>query len=465
MLMPVAHLFPFDSDLQKPAICLTVLDQAHFEAWYASQNPALQAWMQANAFKAEAGQILALPDAQHQMHALLIGIDPSDALYCLADLNERLNDGLYRLDDPYALLDMQAACLGFALGTYRFQHFVAERKKKAVQLQIAPALSQQLTPQVDALFWVRDLINLPAESLGPTQLALEAQELAKVYHADCKIIVGNALLEEGFPLIHTVGRASDEAPRLVELNWGQKKHPKISIVGKGVCFDSGGLNIKGAEGMSTMKKDMGGAAHALGLARLIMEFKLPVQLQVLVPIVENAINGHAFRPGDIFISRKGLSVEIGNTDAEGRLILADALTKASENKPELIIDFATLTGAARIAMGHTIGALFCNNDLLAAGLLSASEKTGDPLWRMPLYAGYKKMIRGKFADLSNQANHSYGGAITAALFLEYFVGAGIPWVHFDINAWNASAQPGRPEGGEAMGVRAVFQYLVAHYAA
>ena len=464
MLMPVAHLFPFEENQNTLATPIVVIDKAHFDTWLKSQTKAIQQWLQVNAFKAEPCQILALPDSQHGIKAILLAIDPTDKLYCLGDLNDRLNDGLYSIEDPYTLLDLSLAYLGFALGTYRFQHFVAERQKKSVQIKISSELYKQLAPQVNALFWVRDLINLPAESLGPTQLALEAQELADVYKADCKILVGNALLEQGYPLIHTVGRASDEAPRLVEINWGNKKHPKISLVGKGVCFDSGGLNIKTGEGMSTMKKDMGGAAHALGLARLIMEYKLPVRLQVLVPIVENAINGHAYRPGDIFISRKGLSVEIGNTDAEGRLILADALTKASENKPELIIDFATLTGAARIAMGHTIAALFCNDDKMATDLLKASEKIGDPIWRMPLFAGYKKMIRGKFADLSNMANHAYGGAITAALFLEYFVDENIPWAHFDLNAWNIAAQPGRPEGGEVMSLRAVFKYLEDRYA-
>ncbi|MCX7123638.1 MAG: leucyl aminopeptidase family protein [Gammaproteobacteria bacterium] len=464
MLMPVAHLFPFDQSKTKIAIPLIVIDQDHFNLWCETQSPAIQQWLIANAFKAEAGQMLALPDPQQGLKALLFAIDPTDSLYCLGDLNDRLNDGLYSIEDPYHLLNLESACLGFALGTYRFQHFVAERKKKSVQLKITPSLYKKLEPHINALFWIRDLINLPAESLGPTQLALEAQELAKVYQAECKIIVGTALLEQGYPLIHTVGRASDEAPRLVELNWGNTMHPKISLIGKGVCFDTGGLNIKGMDGMSTMKKDMGGAAHALGLARLIMENQLPVRLQVLIPIVENAINGHAYRPGDIFISRKGLSVEIGNTDAEGRLILADALTKASESNPELMIDFATLTGAARIAMGHTIAALFCNDDNVAAGLLTASEKTLDPIWRMPLFAGYKKMIRGKFADLNNAPNHSYGAAITAALFLECFVGKNIPWAHFDLNAWNASAQSGRPEGGEAMAIRAVFTYLEARYA-
>ena len=464
MLSAIAHLAPFDSTQNKTATPLIILDQAHLADWSNAQTQAIQQWLHANAFKAEMGQMLVIPDAKHGIKEILLAIDPTDFLYCLGDLNDRLNDGLYEIIDPFELLQIESAYLGFALGTYRFQHFVAERKKKSVQLKITPALYKKLEPQVNALFWVRDLINLPAESLGPVQLALEAQELTKAYQAECTIIVGDALLEQGYPLIHTVGRASNEPPRLVEINWGSKHHPKISIVGKGVCFDSGGLNIKSADGMSTMKKDMGGAAHALGLARLIMEFKLPVQLQVLVPIVENAINGHAYRPGDIFISRKGLSVEIGNTDAEGRLILADALTKASENNPELILDFATLTGAARIAMGHTIGALFCNDDQLAAGLLKASEKTGDLIWRMPLYSGYKKMIRGKFADLSNLPNHSYGGAITAALFLEYFIGKDIAWAHLDINAWNASTQAGRPEGGEAMSLRTVFQYLVDRYA-
>lgn len=464
MLSPVSHPFPFDKTASSNATTLTILDKDHYEAWRKSQPASIQSWANAHHFKADTGSLLALPDSNQTLLGWVLGIDASDTLYCLGDLSDRLNEGTYSLNDPFGLLKMESALLGFALGTYHFEHFISERKKKAVILKISPALFDSLKPAVESIFWVRDLINFPAESLGPSQLALEAKELAKAYGAKCKVIVGDQLLEQGYPLVHTVGRASDDAPRLVEITWGEVKHPKISLVGKGVCFDSGGLDLKTPEGMLFMRKDMGGAAHAMGLARLIMHFKLPLQLQVLLPLVENSVSSHAYRPGDILISRKGLSIEIGNTDAEGRLILADALTRASETKPELIIDFATLTGAARIAMGPTVAALFSNTDQLAHSLQTLGETLNDPLWRMPLYPPYKKLNRSKFADLSNIPNTSYGGAIAAALFLENFVGKDIPWAHFDIMAYNQSAQPGRPEGGEAMTLRAVFQYLKDTYA-
>lgn len=464
MHSPVSHVFPFIKTPSTKTMTLTILDSAHLELWKKSLSPPLQCWVNAHNFKAEASNLLALPKSDHSIQEWLLGIDTSDTLYCLGDLSERLNDGTYTLNDPFKLLKPDSALLGFALGSYRFQHFITERKKKSVSFKISPTLFDTLKPMVESIFWVRDLINFPAESLGPSQLALEAKELAKTYEAKYKVIVGDQLLEQGYPLVHTVGRASDDAPRMVEITWGNAKHPKVSLVGKGVCFDSGGLDIKSADGMLIMRKDMGGAAHAMGLARLIMHFKLPIQLQLLLPMVENSISGHAYRPGDILMSRKGLSIEIGNTDAEGRLILADALARASESKPELIIDFATLTGAARIAMGPTIAALFSNMDTLADKLQKLGETLNDPLWRMPLYQPYKKLNRSKFADLSNSPSTSYGGAIAAALFLENFVGKDIPWAHFDIMAFNQSAQAGRPEGGEAMTLRAVFQYLKDCYA-
>ncbi len=464
MHSPVSHVFPFIKTPSTQTVTLMILDSAHLELWKKSLSPPLQSWVNAHNFKAEAGNLLALPKSDHSIQEWVLGIDASDTLYCLGDLSERLNEGTYSLNDPFTLLKPDLALLGFALGSYRFQHFITERKKKSVSLKISPTLFDSLQAMVESIFWVRDLINFPAESLGPSQLALEAKELAKAYEAQYKVIVGDQLLEQGYPLVHTVGRASDDAPRMVEITWGNAKHPKVSLVGKGVCFDSGGLDIKSADGMLTMRKDMGGAAHAMGLARLIMHFKLPIQLQLLLPMVENSINGNAYRPGDILMSRKGLSVEINNTDAEGRLILADALTRASETNPELIIDFATLTGAARIAMGPTMAALFSNTDSIANSLQKLGETLNDPLWRLPLYQPYKKLNRSKFADLSNAPSTSYGGAIAAALFLENFVGKDIPWAHFDIMAFNQSAQPGRPEGGEAMTLRAVFQYLKDRYA-
>jgi len=310
---------------------------------------------------------------------------------------------------------------------------------------------------------VRNLVNTPTEHLGPQQLADAVAEVAAQHGAVCRTVVGDQLLDQNFPAIHAVGRASDSAPRLVELTWGDEKAPLLALVGKGVCFDTGGLDMKNASGMALMKKDMGGAAHALALAQLVMEHQLPVRLLLLIPAVENSVSGNAYRPGDIIATRKGLSVEIGNTDAEGRVILSDALALACEQHPDLLIDFATLTGAARVALGPDLPALFSNDPGLALELQNAGLAVEDPMWPMPLYQPYIEQIKSPIADLNNSSKSPYGGCITAALFLEHFVTEGTPWVHIDTFAWNASNRPGRPEGGEAVGMRAVFRYLQSRY--
>lgn len=463
MLSAFSHALPFSKEKNKNALPFIVLNASCFHGFLKKQTPLIRNWITSAQFKAEPGQLLALPDPKNNIQAFIYGLDENDPFYCLGDLSDRLNEGHYVLEDPFKLLKMKFALLGFALGAYRFNHFVAERKRKNVVFHLDSATYDALEPLVHTHYWVRDLINLPAENLGPSQLTVEAKELAKVYKAQYSCILGDDLLEQGYPLIHTVGRASNDQPRLVEILWGQPTHPKVSLVGKGVCFDTGGLDLKSHDAMSTMKKDMAGAAHAMGLARLIMHFQLPVRLQVLLPIVENGVDGNAYRPGDILISRKGLSIEITNTDAEGRLILADALSKATEGKPELILDFATLTGAARAALGPQVPAFFCNSEPLSKALMKASQTAFEPIWRLPLFAPYKKMIRGKFSDLLNSASTGQAGAITAALFLESFVDSTIPWAHFDIMAWNNSPHPGRPEGGEAMSLHACFHYLCAHY--
>jgi leucyl aminopeptidase len=311
----------------------------------------------------------------------------------------------------------------------------------------------------------RDMVNTPANDMGPLQIETIAREIAERFGAAITVVTGDDLLEANYPAVHAVGRAADpaRAPRMIEIAWGDQRHTKLAIVGKGVCFDSGGLDIKPADGMRLMKKDMGGAAHAFALARLIMAAKLPVRLHLLVPAVENAISGGAFRPGDILKSRKGLTVEIGNTDAEGRLILADALTRAAEEKPELIIDFATLTGAARVALGPDLPATFANDDALAAELLAAGEAVSDPLWRMPLWKHYADMLASDIADIGNVAESSMAGSVTAALFLQKFVPDDTLWVHLDTFAWRSKPRPGRPKGGDALGLRAVFEMLKARY--
>jgi len=310
---------------------------------------------------------------------------------------------------------------------------------------------------------VRDLINTPASDMGPAQLANAARAVAKQRKAKLSVTVGDALLEKGYPAIHAVGRASAQAPRLLDMNWGAKDAPRVTLVGKGVCFDSGGLDLKSSSNMKLMKKDMGGAALVLGLAAMIMDAGLPVRLRVLIPAVENSVDGSAMRPLDVVPTRKGLTIEIGNTAAEGRAILADALAEAVTDAPELIIDCATLTGAARVALGTEVPALFCNDDEMAAGILANSALVSDPLWRLPLWQGYKSQVDGKVADVTNAPEGGYGGAITAALFLERFVqpakGEAPSWAHIDMMAWNLSSRAGRPEGGEAMAMRALFAYL------
>jgi leucyl aminopeptidase len=318
-----------------------------------------------------------------------------------------------------------------------------------------------ISPLLEAIFWVRDMITTPAEEMNPKQLGIEAKKLAEMFQASFHEIVGDDLLKHGYRGIYTVGRAAVEAPRLIDIHWGNTNHPKLTLVGKGVCFDSGGLDLKAAEYMLLMRKDMGGAAHVLGLAYMIMQANLPVRLRVLIPAVENCISSKAYRPGDVIVAKNGTSIEVGNTDAEGRVVLADALVEAASESPDLMIDFATLTGAARVALGLGLPALFCNRADIANQLVAASFEAQDPLWQLPLFAPYKKYIKGKIADLTNNPP-SYGAAITAALFLEQFV-QNHPWLHIDLMAWNDSSTPGKPEGGEAMGIRALFAYLTTRY--
>jgi leucyl aminopeptidase len=359
------------------------------------------------------------------------------------------------------------------LGKNRLRAYQASRRGGVLELEHTgprvlltsePARIDETLCLAEAVALVRDLVNTPAADMGPPHLEAEAARLAKAFDAALTVTRG-ADLETGYPMIHAVGLAAarDFAPRLIELEWGNTDHPRLAIIGKGVCFDSGGLDIKPSSGMRLMKKDMGGAAHALALAQLVMVARLPVRLHLLVPAVENAIAGNAFRPGDVLTSRQGLTVEIANTDAEGRLVLADALTKASEGKPSLIIDFATLTGAARVALGPDLPATFANDDDLANAVLAAGAATGDPLWRMPLHDGYDEMLKSDIADLNNSPDGGFAGSITAALFLQRFVPEGTPWLHLDTFAWRPAAKPGCPKGGEALGLRAVWAMLQARF--
>jgi leucyl aminopeptidase len=438
----------------QPATPIRLVRTAEFDGWREAQDPRTRAWLESAAFKAKAGQIAWLPDAAGHPAAVVVGWDGSDDLATLGGLPFALPPGVYRIDA--AVSDLQL--LGWALGAYRFERY-RDNGREPARLLIPPANPASRLQDLDmAITLVRDLINTPAADMLPSHLAAEAQQLAEAHGVACDVIVGDELLDRELNTIHAVGRAARDEPRLIDFSWGDPAHPEVVLIGKGVCFDSGGLDIKPASGMRTMKKDMGGAAHVLGLAHLIMAEGLPVRLRVLVPAVENAISGNAFRPGDVIATYQGLTVEIDNTDAEGRLILCDALALAAERKPALIVDFATLTGAARTAVGTEIAALFSNDDTVAEALYRAGQREDDPVWRLPLHAPYAAMLDSKIADLANGTSSPYAGAITAALFLQRFV-AECPWVHFDIMAYNVRARPGRPEGGEAMGVRAVFAYL------
>jgi leucyl aminopeptidase len=384
--------------------------------------------------------------------------------WSLAKLPDGLPEGTYRLADA----SPGQAALGWLLAQHRFDSYRSKKPEDErgprVLVTSEPAAIDSVARLAEATALVRDLVNTPAIDLGPAELEQAVRERLATTGADIRVTSGDEL-REGYPLIAAVGAGAtpQRSPRLIEAEWGNPDHPRIAIVGKGVCFDSGGLDIKGASGMRLMKKDMGGAAHALALAALIAGERLPVRLHLLIPAVENAVSGGSYRPGDIFRSRRGLQVEIDNTDAEGRLILADALTKAAESEPELIIDFATLTGAARVALGPDLPALFVSDDSLAATIASAAQEVEDPVWRMPLWKPYDEMLKSDVADLVNSAPSSMAGAVVAAMFLKRFVPDGLPWAHLDTFAWRETAKAGRPKGGEALGLRAVFASLRERY--
>jgi leucyl aminopeptidase len=351
----------------------------------------------------------------------------------------------------------------WSLAQYRYDQFKKRDASHFRLLSISDADRPRVLAEAEGIFLVRELINQPANVLGPEGFSRAFSALAEQHGAEYQQWVGEELLAANFPAIYTVGRAATEQPRLLQLTWGQPSHPRVTLVGKGVCFDSGGLDLKPSAAMRLMKKDMGGAAHVLGLAHWLMSIQLPIRLEVLVPAVENAISASAYRPGDILTMRNGLTVVIDNTDAEGRLILADALVKACEQPPELLINFSTLTGAARVAVGTEIAAFFTPDEDLAGAIAKMATTVGDAMWRLPLYSGYLSMLDSSVADLANSSPSSYAGAIIAALFLQRFVPAGIPWLHVDMMAWNVASKPGRPEGGEAMGVAAVANYLIQRY--
>jgi leucyl aminopeptidase len=427
-------------------------------------DPAARAFAEAAGFAPRAGEHLLLPAADGSLASVLFGIDGPLAAapdrFAAGKLAGLLPAGIYRLVDAP---EPRLAALAFALGHYRFDRY-RKRDDKDVRLEVPGGVDAvALTRTLEAVSLTRDLVNTPANDMGPSALERAVRDLAARHGATVRVIVGDDLLAQNFPLIHAVGRAAAEAPRLVDLTWGDAGAPKVTLVGKGVCFDSGGLDIKPDSAMLLMKKDMGGGATALALAHMVMERRLPVRLRVLIPAVENAVSGNAFRPRDVYPSRKGLSVEIGNTDAEGRLVLADALALADEEAPDLLVDLGTLTGAARVALGPELPPFYTHDDGLAADLARHAEAENDPLWRLPLWRPYDAMLDSKVADLGNVGTGGMAGSILCALFLNRFVTAAKAWLHLDIYAWNPSAKPGRPEGGECQAARALDSLLAARY--
>jgi len=441
------------------------------EALAASLPPAAAAWLAATGFEAAAGAVAALPGDDGRIAAAVLGLGkaPSAGRLPAGDplvagaLAAALPAGVYTLASGFE--DPAAAALAFALGSYRFGRYRARKKPEPRLVLPGGVDAAEIGRIADAVFLARDLVNTPANDLGPAEIADAVRALADRHGAAYSEVVGADLIARNFPLIHAVGAASPRAPRLAELVWGDPAHPKVTLVGKGVAFDTGGLNIKPDAAMLLMKKDMGGAAAAIALAHMVMDAGLPVRLRLLVAAVENAIAGEAFRPGDVYTSRKGITVEIGNTDAEGRLILADALALADEEAPEVIVDFATLTGAARVALGPDLPPLYCDDDGFAAELMRHGTAVGDPLWRLPLWRSYEKMLDSKIADVNHISGGPFAGSITAALFLSRFVEKAGTWAHLDVYGWTPAAKPGRPEGGEAQSVRALYALFKARYGA
>jgi leucyl aminopeptidase len=450
--------------IEDGTVIVTPLRKDQLEEWLSGQAAGLRQWVESTQFVAAAGQISLIAGGRGRLRRVLFGIGDGGDPWVFAHLPAKLPAAVYRLDGPLEAEQATWAAIAWSLATYRFDRYKADKDDEWPVLVWPEGCDRPAVERVTAATaLVRDLINVPAGDMGPGELAGVAETMAGHHGAECRVLVGEELLLENWPAIHAVGRASSRPPRLIDLTWGDPAAPKVSIVGKGVCFDSGGLDIKPASAMKLMKKDMGGAAHALGLAKMIMMANLPVRLRVLIPAVENAVSGSAFRPLDVLRTRKGLTVEVGNTDAEGRLILCDALFEADREKPALLIDLATLTGAARSAVGTEIAALFCNDDELAADLYRHSVAQHDPVWRLPLWSGYRRILDSKVADINNCGDSPYAGAITAALFLKEFVSPETLWAHFDFMAWNTSSQPGRPEGGEAQALRALFATIAERF--
>ena len=446
-------------DRSSSSLPVQFVAQPKWKAWLKEQSSARRGWIDSTGVSGSAGDVVVLPGRDGKASAAVLVVPATPTLWDFGGLSTRLPAGTWRFDGKLASdsVSMTDAMVAIGLGTWTFDRYKAKKAKQGPRFVWPEGADKaRATAMIEAISLARDLITTPSSDMGPAELAAAAQELAKAHKAKIKVIVGDDLLKQNYPMVHAVGRASTRAPRLIDLVWGKESDPKVTLVGKGVCFDTGGLDLKPAPGMLNMKKDMGGAATVLAVAAMVMACKLPVRLRLLIPAVENSVSGNAFRPLDVVPTRKGLTVEIGNTDAEGRLILCDALHEGASEKPTMMVDCATLTGAARVALGTDLPALFCNDDALADGLLAAGKAVTDPMWRMPLFAPYKRLLDSRVADLNNVSAGGFGGAITAALYLQAFVPDDVPWAHFDMMAWNNSSRPGRPEGGEAQAARAIF---------
>jgi len=440
------------------SVPITPIRRDTLNAWIEA-HPQHKRWLEATAFKAEPGSFALLPNEAGELARVLAAPNKGAAVWAFAGLPTSLPEGVYAFDTALTREQAGDTALGWALGAYAFTRYKAPKRAPAQLVWPDDCNRQGVERLARAITLARDLINTPAEDMGPSELIAAGESVAAQHGAQVRVVRGDDLLRENYPAIHAVGRAAAREPALLDLRWGDTRAPRVTLVGKGVCFDTGGLNIKPHDGMLEMKRDMGGAAIMLALAQTLMESGLLIRLRVLIPTVENSISGNALRPRDIIRTRKGTTVEVGNTDAEGRLILCDALAEADSESPELLIDCATLTGAAKIALGPEVQALYCDDDAIARSLQEISMRIGDPLWRMPLWRPYRKLIDGKCADMNNVAAGPQGGSIIAALYLSEFVSSAEAWVHLDIMAGNVTARPGRPEGGEATGLRALYTLI------
>ncbi len=447
---------------RKDTLPLTVLDAGRVGAWRKRLSAAQRDWLDHNGFSGKPGSWTMLPDRKGGAEGAVFVTGADTDLWSWSTLASRLPRGSYRIAGRLSEAMAHDAALGWGLAAYEFTRYRAPKIMRPDLVWPSGADRSRARDVLDATTLLRDLINTPAEDLGPSELAAEARKVGRGFKARTQVITGDALLKANYPMIHMVGRASDDAPRLIDMRWGTRG-PRVTLVGKGVCFDTGGLDLKPPAGMLRMKKDMGGAAHALALGQLIMAAKLPVRLRIMIGAVENAVAGNAYRPGDVLQTRKGITVENANSDAEGRLVMGDCLAEACREKPDMLLDFATLTGAARVAVGTGLAAVFANDDKLFADLEKHGAAESDPLWRLPLHTPYRALLDSKVADISSASDGPFGGAITAALFLQEFVDDDVPWAHFDIMAWNTANRPGRPTGGEAQGLRAAFGAIEARF--